>query len=178
MRKELKGAVVEKISGYLDQYPHFYLVDVESLDAENTMALRRICNKNEVKLLVVKNTLLRRALADKEGVDFAELYGSLKGNTAMMLSENANAPAKIIKEFVKEHKELGKPELKAAYVQEGFYIGSEHLEQLIAVKSREELIAEVIMLLQSPVKNVVSAIGSAGQTIHGLLKTLEEREQK
>ncbi|GAB1251291.1 50S ribosomal protein L10 [Porphyromonas miyakawae] len=176
MRKELKGTVVKNISGYLSEYPHFYLVDVEALNAENTMELRRLCNKNEVKLVVVKNTLLRRALADCEGVDFSELYGSLKGNTAMMLSNNANAPAKIIKEFASQHKELGKPALKAAYVQESFYVGGEHLEQLIAIKSREELLAEVILLLQSPIKNVVSALGSAGQTVHGLLKTLEERE--
>lgn len=174
MKKEDKSLVTARIAESLKKYPHFYLVDIEALDAEMTMALRKRCNKDGVKLMVVKNTLLRRALSDSN-VDYAEFYKLLKGNTAMMLSENANAPAKIIKDFTKEYKDLGKPALKGAYVQEGIYLGSEHLDTLVAIKSREELIADVVTLLESPMKNVISSLQSAGQTILGVLKTLEER---
>lgn len=174
MKKEDKGLVTARIAEALKAYPHFYLVDMSSLDAEKTMDLRKRCYSGGVKLMVVKNTLLRRALSDSD-TDFSELYKTLKGNTALMLSENANAPAKIIKDFLKENKDLGKPALKAAYVQEGLYVGAEHLDALVAIKSREELIGEVVTLLQSPIKNVLSSLQSAGQTIHGVLKTLEER---
>lgn len=175
MKKEDKSLVTARIAQQLKTFPHFYLVDIAALDAEKTMALRSRCNKDGVKLMMVKNTLLRHAMQEGE-VDYTELYATLKGNTALMLSENANAPAKIIKDFAKEYKELGKPALKAAYVQEGFYVGSEYLDELIAIKSREELIADVVALLQSPIKNVVSSLQSAGQTIHGVLQTLEERK--
>lgn len=174
MRKEVKNTVVEKISDYIAQYPHFYLVDIEALDAAKTADLRRECNKQEVKLVVVKNTLLRKALSNSE-TDYSELYQALKGNTAVMFTQVANAPAKIIKNFVKENKELGKPALKAVYAQESFYVGPQHLDALISIKSKDELVADVVALLQSPAKNVLSALQSAGQTIHGVLKTLEER---
>lgn len=174
MKKEDKSTVVEKVSALLNEYPHFYIVDIESMNAEKTAKLRRICNKGEIKLLVVKNTLLRRGMSESN-TDFSEFYQILKGNTALMFSQNANSPAKVIKEFLKEEKELGKPLLKGAYVQETTYIGSEHLEALTTIKSREELIADVVALLESPIKNVVSSLQSAGQTIHGVLKTLEER---
>lgn len=174
MRKENKGAVVEQLKAYLGEYPHFYLTDIEGLDAARTADLRRVCAKQGIKLVVVKNTLLRRALSEVE-VDFAPLYEALKGNTAVMFAEVANAPAKLIKEFTKESKGEGKPHLKAAYAEEGIYVGREHLSYLEAIKSREELIAEVVALLESPIKNVVSSLQSAGQTIHGVLKTLEER---
>ena len=170
MRKEVKGTVVEKLSDYLAQYPHFYLADIEALDAVKTAELRAVCNKENVKLVVVKNTLMRKALAESE-TDFAELYGALKGNTCVMFTQNANAPARIIKEFVKANKELG----KAAYAQESIYLGPENLEALVSIKSKEELVAEVVALLQSPAKNLISALQGAGQTIHGVLKTLEER---
>lgn len=174
MKKEVKSLVAAKIADALKAYPHFYIVDIATLNAEKTMQLRKKCNENGVKLMVVKNTLLRRSLSDCD-VDFAEFYQVLKGNTALMLSENANAPAKLIKDFLKENKDLGKPALKAAYVQEGLYVGAQHLDTLVAIKSREELIADVVALLESPIKNVVSSLQSAGQTIHGVLKTLEER---
>lgn len=174
MKKEDKSAVVKEVAGFLNSYPHFYLVDIEALNAKKTSKLRQICNKSEVKLLVVKNTLLRRAMSESD-TNFAEFYTTLKGNTALMLSESANVPAKIVKDFARENKELGKPELKAAYVQGSIYIGKEHLEALVAIKSREELIADVVALLESPIKNVLSSLQSAGQTIHGVLKTLEER---
>lgn len=174
MKKEDKSLVTARISEALKKYPHFYIVDMSALNAEKTMELRKRCFGSEVKLMVVKNTLLRRAMSDND-TDFSEFYQILKGNTALMLSESANAPAKIIKDFLKENKELGKPALKAAYVQEGTYIGAEHLEALVAIKSKEELVAEVVALLESPIKNVISSLQSAGQTIHGVLKTLEER---
>lgn len=149
MRKEVKNTVVEKISNYIAQYPHFYLVDIEAMDAAKTAELRRDCNKQGVKLVVVKNTLFRKALANSEK-DYSELYQSLKGNTAVMFCEVANAPAKIIKEFVKANKELAKPALKAVYAQESFYVGPQHLEALVSIKSREELVADVVALLHSP----------------------------
>lgn len=174
MRKEDKSAVVERLAGLLEKYPHFYIVDLSNLDAEKTSMFRRSCNESAVKLMMVKNTLLRRALADHE-TDFSELYSTLKGNTALLFSENANAPAKVIKEFRKKEKDLSTPELKGAYVQEGFYVGANNLDTLVAIKSREELVAEVVSLLESPIKNVLSSLQSAGTTIHGVLQTLESR---
>lgn len=174
MRKENKAVLVEQIKGYLSEYPHVYITDIAGLDAVKTANLRRACSKAEVKLLVVKNTLLRRAMSESD-VDFAPLYETLKENTAVMFTHSASAPAKLIKEFTKDTKGEGKPWLKAAYAEESFYIGRDQLEALVAIKSREELIGEVITLLQSPIKNVVSSLQSAGQTIHGVLKTLEEK---
>ncbi|MDY6122123.1 MAG: 50S ribosomal protein L10 [Porphyromonas sp.] len=175
MKKEDKGIVVEKLGELLNEYPHFYIVDIEGLNAEATMNLRRACFKSEVKLMMVKNTLLRSALHAK-GEEFAQLDAVLKGNSALMLCTTANAPARIIKDLTSDpKKKQTKPALKGAYAQEGFYVGAEHLDALVSIKSREELIAEVISLLESPIKNVVSSLQSAGQTIHGVLKTLEER---
>ncbi len=174
MRKEVKNTVVEMLSSNLKQYPHFYLVDIEGLDAEKTAELRAECHKGDVKLVVVKNTLLRRAFSDQD-VDFSELYKVLKGNTAVMFTEEAKTPAKIIKSFLKENKELGKPVLKAAYAQEGFYVGAEHLEALVSIKSREELLADVLVLLQSPAKNLASSLQSVGHKIHNVLKAIEEK---
>lgn len=176
MKKEDKGIVIERLTATLQEYPHFYLTDIEALNAEKTSQLRRACNKQDVKLIVVKNTLLKKALQNIEG-DFSPLDASLKGNTAVMFTQQANVPAKLIKEFTKGAKkgEVLKPELKAAYVQESFYIGAENLDALVNVKSKNELIADVIALLESPAKNVISALQSGGQTLCGVLKTLEER---
>ncbi len=174
MRKEDKGAVIGQLTEYIGQYPHFYLTDIAALNAEKTSQLRRNCNKNGVKLVLVKNTLLRAALAASD-VDFSSLYSYLKGNTAVMFSEAANSPAKVIKDFTKDTKGEGKPWLKAAYVQESFYLGKENLDALVSIKSKNELIADVVALLQSPAKNVIASLQSAGQTIHGVLKTLEEK---
>ena len=174
MKKEDKSIIIGQLTETLKAYPNFYLTDIEALNAEKTSDLRRMCFKQEVKLIVVKNTLLKKALENLEG-DFSPLYGALKNNTAMMLSQGANVPARLIKEFTKDTKGEGKPQLKAAYVQESFYIGAENLEALVNIKSKKELIADVIMLLESPAKNVVSALQSSGQTVCGLLKTLEER---
>ena len=173
MRKEDKGVIIEQLTATLKESPNFYLTDIEAIDAEKTSKLRRECFKNEVKLVVVKNSLLKKALENIEG-DFSPLHDALKGNTAVMFSQVANAPARLIKDFTKDTKGEGKPQLKGAYVQESFY-GADALEQLVNIKSKKELIADVIALLESPAKNVISALQSSGQTIHGLLKTLEER---
>ena len=156
MRKENKGTVVEQLKGYLNEYPHFYLTNIEGLDAAKTAQLRRACNKGGIRLVVAKNTLLRRALSESE-TDFAALYSALKGNTAVMFTTVANAPAKIIKDFAKDKKEESKLRLKAAYAETGFY-GADQLAELVSIKSKEELIADVVALLQSPIRNVVSAL--------------------
>ena len=176
MRKEDKGVIIGQLTEVLKEYPNFYLTDIEAMDAEKTSQLRRECFKSEVKLVVVKNNLLKKALGNLEG-DYSELDGALKGNTAVMFSQVANAPARLIKDFTKDAKkdQPAKPVFKAAYVQESFYVGAENLETLVNIKSKNELIADVIALLESPAKNVISALQSSGQTIHGLLKTLEER---
>lgn len=176
MKKEDKSAIIVELKDQLGQYQHFYLTNIEGLDAEKTSELRRACFKNDIKLVVAKNTLLKKALEDK-GVD-AALFDALKGNTALMLCNTGNAPAKLIKEFVKKDKsEVAKPQLKAAYVEETVYVGAQNLEFLATIKSKNELIAELIALLQSPAKNVVSALQSGGTTIHGVLKTLGERAE-
>ena len=156
MRKENKGTVVEQLKGYLNEYPHFYLTNIEGLDAAKTAQLRRACNKGGIRLVVAKNTLLRRALSESE-TDFATLYAALKGNTAIMFTTVANAPAKIIKDLAKDKKEESKLRLKAAYAETGFY-GPDQLAELVSIKSKEELIADVVALLQSPIRNVVSAL--------------------
>jgi large subunit ribosomal protein L10 len=170
MRKEDKATVIEQIVTTVGQYAHFYLMDIATLNAAKTSNLRRECNKQEIKLVVVKNTLFKKALEKVNG-DFSALDTSLKGNTAVMFSNNANNPAKLIKTFGKG--DIVK--LKAAYVQESFYIGAENLDILVAIKGKNELIGDVIALLQSPAQNVISALQSGGQTIHGVLKTLSEK---
>ena len=173
MRKEDKGVIIEQLTATINEYPNFYLTDIEAMDAETTSRLRRACFKSDVKLVVVKNSLLRKALENVEG-DFTPLHDAMKANTAVMFSMVANAPARLIKDFTKDTKGEGKPQLKGAYVQEGFYDAAS-LDVLVSIKSKKELIADVIALLESPAKNVISALQSSGQTIHGLLKTLEER---
>lgn len=176
MRKEDKVTVIEQLASIVQEYPHFYLTNIEALNAKKTSALRKECFKREVKLVVVKNTLLKKALENLTEIDYSPLYASLKGNTAVMFSQVANVPARLIKDFTKDIKGgEGKPQLKAAYVQESFYIGAENLGALVDIKSKNELIGDVIALLQSPAKNVISALQSSGQTIHGVLTTLAER---
>jgi large subunit ribosomal protein L10 len=173
MKKEDKSAIIEQLQATLSEYAHFYLTDIGGLNAAETSNLRRTCDKQDVKLLVVKNTLLRKAL-ENSPVNFEEIFGSLKGETSMMLSNTGNVPAKLIKDFSKASKSK-KPILKAAYVEESFYIGENQLDALVSIKSKNELLGELIGLLQSPAKNVVSALQSGGTTIHGVLKTLSER---
>ncbi len=170
MRKEDKNTVIGQITETVKEYSHFYLVDTTAMNAAATSALRRKCFETDIKLLVVKNTLLHKAL-ESLGVDYSPLYGSLKGSTSVMFTNTGNAPAKLIKSVSKD----GIPGLKAAYVEESFYIGADQLEALINIKSKNEVIADVIALLQSPAKNVISALQSGGNTLHGVLKTLGER---
>lgn len=170
MRKEDKSTIIEQIAATIKEYGHFYLVDMTAMNAESTSALRRACYKSEIKLMVVKNTLLQKALESLEE-DYSPLYDTLKGSTSIMFSNTANAPAKLIKDVAKD----GIPGLKAAYAEESFYIGANQLDALVSIKSKNEVIADVIALLQSPAKNVISALQSGGNTIHGVLKTLGER---
>ena len=175
MKKEDKGKVIKNLAETLGQYSNVYLTDIESLDAEETSKLRRECFKQEIKLIVVKNTLLKKAMESVD-TDYSELYDVLKGNTAVMFANIANAPARLIKDFTKNTKGEGKPHLKGAYVQEGFYKAGD-LDVLAMIKSKEELIGDVIGLLQSPMKNLISALQSnGGQKIHGILKSLKERK--
>lgn len=172
MKKEVKDTIVVELGAKLNEYSHFYLVDVTGMNAGATSKLRRECFKNDIKMVVVKNTLFHKAL-EASDVDFEPLYGCLKGSTAVLFCNTANVPAKILKNYKKE----GIPALKAAYAEECMYIGADKLEELAALKSKNELIAEVVALLQSPAKNVVSALQSGAQTIHGVLKTLGERAE-
>ncbi|MCH5310675.1 MAG: 50S ribosomal protein L10 [Prevotella sp.] len=174
MKKEVKDTIIVELGEKLKQYPHFYLVDLTGLNAADTSELRRKCFKSEVKLVVVKNTLLEKAFEAAE-TDYSPLYECLKGNTAIMFCNTANVPAKLIKDYKKQKKEV--PALKAAYAEESFFVGADKLDELVAIKSKNELIADVVALLQSPAKNVVSALQSGANTIHGVLKTLGERPE-
>ena len=171
MKKELKDTIIVELGEKLKEYPHFYLVDLTGLNAEKTSDLRRKCFKNDIKLVVVKNTLLHKAF-EASDIDFEPMYESLKGNTAIMFAQTANVPAKLLKEYKKE----GIPALKAAYAEESIFVGADKLEELIALKSKNELIADVVALLQSPIKNVVSGLNAGGK-IHGLLDAIAERNK-
>ena len=172
MRKEDKGAIISQLAEIVKQYGHFYLVDTTAMDAAATSELRRKCFKADIKMVVVKNSLLEKALETIEEVDYSPLYVALKGTTAVLFSEVANAPAKLLKEY-----KDGNPSLKAAYAEEGIYVGADQLEALANIKSKNEVIADIVALLQSPAKNVISALQSGGNTIHGVLKTLGERPE-
>ncbi|HSL86582.1 MAG TPA: 50S ribosomal protein L10, partial [Bacteroidales bacterium] len=165
MRREEKQVIVDSLAEKLKEYSHFYLTDTAELNAADTGALRRKCFDNDIKLIVVKNTLLKRALEQSE-INLEELYPVLQGTTSIMFANTGNTPAKIIKEFRRLH---DKPLLKGAYVQESVYLGDEMLDALVAVKTREELIGDIILLLQSPARNVISALQSGGNKLHGVL---------
>lgn len=171
MTREEKAVVIEDLTAQLAENATFYLADISGLDAVTTSDLRRACFKANIKLSVVKNTLLSKAMeaSDKEYGDLPEV---LKGNTAMMIAEVGNAPAKLIKNF---RKKSDKPILKGAFIEEAIYIGDDNLETLVNIKSKEELIGDVIGLLQSPAKNVISGLKSGGGKLAGILKTLSEK---
>jgi len=172
MKKEVKDTIIVELGEKLKEYGHFYLVDITGLNAGATSKLRRECFKSEIKMVVVKNTLLHKAF-EASDIDYKPLYGSLKGNTAVMFCNTANVPAKLLKNYEKE----GIPALKAAYAEESIYVGADKLDELASLKSKNEVIAEIVALLQSPTKNVVSALQSGANTIHGVLKTLGERPE-
>ena len=171
MKKEVKDTIIVELGQKLKEYPHFYLVDVTGLNAEQTTDLRRKCFKSEIKMIVVKNTLLHKAF-EASDIDYEPLYGCLKGTTAVMFTQTANVPAKLLKEYKKE----GIPALKAAYAEESFFVGADRLEELVSIKSKNEVIADVVALLQSPIKNVVSGLNAGGK-IHGLLDAIAERNK-
>ena len=161
MRKQDKKQLIDSLTQQLTDNNNFYITDVSDLNAEASSNLRRLCHKNGIKMQVVKNTLLKKAMENVEK-DYEELYVTLKGNTSIMFAEAGNVPAKMIKEF---RKKSDRPVLKGAYIEEMTYIGDDQLDFLIAIKSKNELIADVIALLQSPAKNVVSALQSGGSQL-------------
>lgn len=171
MTREEKSLVIEDLTAQLSENNTIYLADISGLDAGVTSSLRRACFKSNISIAVVKNTLLAKAM-EKSDKDFGDLPSTLKGNTSIMFAEAGNAPAKLIKEF---RKKSNKPLLKGAFVEEAIFVGDESLETLVNIKSKEEVIGDIIGLLQSPAKNVISALKSSGGTIAGLLKTLSER---
>ena len=171
MNKQEKNEMIAILDGMLKENNNFYLADISGLTAEENSALRRLCFKRDVSLQVVKNTLLKKAF-EKNDADFSELYDVLVGNTSIMQAEAGNSPAKIIKEFRKKNE---KPILKAAHVAESLYIGDENLSALADLKSKDELIGDIITLLQSPAKNVISALKSGGNQLSGIVKTLQEK---
>jgi large subunit ribosomal protein L10 len=172
MTREEKSQVIEELTAQLAESSNFYLTDISGLNAVATSDLRRACFKANVRLAVVKNTLLEKAM-EASDKDFGALPTTLKGNTSVMYSETGNAPAKVIKAF---RKKSDKPFLKGAYIEEAVYIGDDQLDMLVDIKSREELIGEIIELLQSPAKNVVSALQSSGGKLSGIIKTLSQKE--
>lgn len=172
MNKEDKSTLIQSIEDTVKAYAHFYVVDIEGLNADVTSKLRRTCFEKEVKLMVVKNAIFKKALSSISETEYSELDSVLKGSSAIMFSNTGNLPAKLIKGFAAENE---KPVLKGAYVEQSVYLGADQLDALVAVKSKEELIGDVIALLQSPAKNVLSALQSGGNTIHGILETLSKK---
>ena len=173
MTKEEKNQFIDVLDKSIQENSNFYLADISGLSAEESSKLRRLCFKREVSLQVVKNTLLKKAL-ERNDSSFEELYDVLKGNTSIMFTDAANAPAKVIKEFRKKH---DKPVFKAAHLDASFYIGEEYLDTLSELKSKDEIIAEIVALLQSPAKNVISSLQSGGSKLSGIVKTLAERAE-
>ena len=173
MRKEDKQVLIDSILSELKACPNFYLTDVSDLNAEKTSQLRRQCFNSGVKMIVVKNALLHKAMQQMEK-DYEGLYDVLKGSTALMLCETGNAPAKLIKNF---RKTSDRPILKGAFIEECCYIGDDMVDALCNIKSKNDLIADVIALLQSPMKNVISGLQSGGHKLSGILETLSERPE-
>jgi len=176
VNKEEKIKIVGDLTDKLTESKNIYFTDISGLNAEQTSNLRRMCFDQGVVLSVVKNTLLKKAM-DASDKDFSNFDELLKGNTTLMISETANAPAKVIKKFLTKTK-LDKPSLKGGHVEESVYMGHEQLDILVNLKSKEELIGDLMLLLQSPIKNLISSLGSAKQNITGILKSLEDNPKK
>ena len=174
MRKEDKQTIIDSILAELQACPNFYLTDVSDLNAEKTSQLRRQCFNSGIKMLVVKNALLHKAMLQMEGKEYNDLFEVLKGSTALMLCETGNAPAKLIKSF---RQKSDRPILKGAFIEECCYIGDDMIDALCNIKSKNDLIADVIALLQSPMKNVISGLQSGGHKLSGILETLSERPE-
>lgn len=172
MNKDQKAQYIEDLAQDLSKANIFYLADTAALTVETINQLRRRCFQQGIELRVVKNTLLAKAMEKVEGRNYDNLASVLSGPTSIMFAEVGNAPAKLIKDFRKKNE---KPVLKGAYIEEAIFIGDNQLDALEAIKSREELIGDIIGLLQSPAKNVISGLTGGGSKIAGILKTLEER---
>lgn len=172
MTKEEKNALISDLAERLSKNDVIYLADVSELDAENSSKLRRLCFTRNISMQVVKNTLLQKAMERVEGKDFGDIYNVLKGNTSIMIADTGNAPAKLIQEF---RKKQDRPLLKGAWIQESVYVGDNQLTALANLKSKDELIGDIILLLQSPAKNVVSGLQSGGNKLAGIIKTLQDR---
>lgn len=172
MKREDKNALIESLKSTIEEYSHFYLTDITGLNAQETYELRKKCFEKDIELVVVKNTFFKQALERAEG-NYEELYDVLKENTTIMFSNVANLPGKLIKEL---NKKSEKPLFKAAYAEESFYVGKELLDSLASLKSKEELIGDVIMLLQSPMKTVLGQLESGKNLLAGLVKAMSERE--
>lgn len=171
MRKDNKKVLIETLTQQLKDNNNFYLTDISTLNAEATSNLRRLSFKSNIKIAVVKNTLLRKAMENVDK-DFSGLNPAIKGQTAIMFSEVGNAPAKMIKDY---RKKGTYPIIKAAFIEETVYLGDNQLEFLLSIKSKNELVGDLIALLQSPAKNVISALQSGGQKLSGILETLSEK---
>ena len=172
MKREDKNIIIDNLTKQINESNHFYLTDISELNASDTSNLRRKCFEQDIKLIVVKNTLLKRALENSEG-DFGELYTVLKDSTSIMLSDTGNLPAKLIREFRKDHE---KPVLKAAFVEESIYVGEQYLETLSEIKSKDELIGDLLLLMHSPMRNILSALQSGSNELTGILKRLAEKK--
>ncbi len=172
MKSSEKQTIIDSLTKQVKRYNHFYLTDISGLNAEETSDLRRLCFKQDVKLVVVKNTMLRKAL-ERSGKDASGLYDILKGSTSVMFCDTGNVPAKLIKDFKKNRK---KTSLKGAFVEESVYIGDDQLDILEVVKTKNEIVADLVALLQSPIQTVLSQLQSGGNILHGVLKTLGEKE--
>jgi large subunit ribosomal protein L10 len=172
MRRQEKESIIDGLTQQINDASHFYLADISELNAADTSNLRRKCFEKDIELVVVKNTLLKKAFEKSEG-NFEDLYGTLKNSTSIMFCATGNIPAKLIKEFRKTHE---RPVLKGAFVEESIYLGDEQLNMLSALKSKDELIGDVLALLQSPMKNLLSAMQSGGTNLTGVLKSLAEKE--
>ena len=174
MKKEEKDIIIGEITELLVKYPNVYITDTSSLTVAKTNQLRRICFAQGVKMLVAKNTLIQKAMEKKDAESFSPIFSALKGTSALMFSDTGNVPAKVIKEF---RKKGDKPALKGAYIDTAVFLGDNQLDILAAIKSKNELVGDIIGLLQSPAKNVISALKSSGGKLAGLLKTLSERPE-
>jgi large subunit ribosomal protein L10 len=173
MKRTEKNQILEALTEKINNNSHFYLTDISDLNAAKTSELRRLCFKQKVEIIVVKNKLLEKAI-DQSNKELKELKEVLKGHTSIMFCDEATVPAKLIKEFRKKNK---KPILKAAYVQDGIFIGNDQLDVLMQIKSREELIADIVGLLMSPVRNVMGSLQSGANILTGVLETLSKREE-
>ena len=171
MIKERKQQVIEDLKEALKEVKNFYLTDISGLNASETSDLRRTCFNEKIKLQVVKNTLLAKAMGNSDH-DFGDLIDTLKGNTSLMISDSGNAPAKVIKNF---RKKSDRPILKGAFIEQTVYIGDDQIDKLVAIKSKDEVIGDIVLLLRSPIKNLVSSLQSGGEKLSGILKSLSEK---